>query len=241
MSPSFRRMGSSPATAAQHEPLAIPWNGIRRSTPGRTAGMILLECGVSATQGSSFFRKKKSAPRNRTARSRSESVSPLIVSPNGSWPAGTRGDGTPDSGRTAQCSRRSARRQVARDAPRVISRAKGRRLPTLRQGRESSHTRLRTNSTVFPTACMERDVGSQHLTARKDEPKTLAVENSIQEVTMTSNPSSRGFLLASLLAVLGLAACKTSSPTAPHGGGGGGGAATQFNLGPFGVGQSAQL
>jgi len=58
---------------------------------------------------------------------------------------------------------------------------------------------------------------------------------------MTSNPSSRGFLLASLLAVLGLAACKTSSPTAPHGGGGGGGAATQFNLGPFGVGQSAQL
>ena len=54
---------------------------------------------------------------------------------------------------------------------------------------------------------------------------------------MTSSRSiHRAFVLASLLAVLGIASCTSSSPTAPDGGGGGG---TTFNLGPFGVGQSA--
>ena len=55
---------------------------------------------------------------------------------------------------------------------------------------------------------------------------------------------NRALLLASLMIVLAGAACsKSSSPTAPSGGGGngGGGSGTPFNLGPFAVGQSAQL
>jgi len=54
-------------------------------------------------------------------------------------------------------------------------------------------------------------------------------------------------LLVALLAVLGAGACsKSDSPTAPYGGGGGGGAGgggtgTPFNLGPFGLNQSATL
>jgi plastocyanin len=50
-------------------------------------------------------------------------------------------------------------------------------------------------------------------------------------------------LLASLVLLLGFAACsKNNSPTDPYGGGGGGGGTTtgsQFNLGPFAIGQSA--
>jgi plastocyanin len=49
-------------------------------------------------------------------------------------------------------------------------------------------------------------------------------------------------LFASLVLLLGIAACsKSSSPTNPYGGGGGGGgtAGSQFNLGPFAIGQSA--
>ena len=47
--------------------------------------------------------------------------------------------------------------------------------------------------------------------------------------------------LAVLLAVLGVSACsKSGSPTAPHGSGGGG-TGTTFNLGPFGLNQSATL
>ena len=54
-------------------------------------------------------------------------------------------------------------------------------------------------------------------------------------------------LLAVLLAVLGVGACsKSGSPNAPYGGGGGGGTGgggtgTPFNLGPFGLNQSATL
>ena len=48
--------------------------------------------------------------------------------------------------------------------------------------------------------------------------------------------------LAALLAVLGAGACsKSGSPTAPYGGGGGGGTGTPFDLGPFGLKQSATL
>jgi hypothetical protein len=47
-------------------------------------------------------------------------------------------------------------------------------------------------------------------------------------------------LHVALLAVLGVGACsKSGSPTAPYGGGGGTG--TPFNLGPFGLNQSATL
>jgi plastocyanin len=49
------------------------------------------------------------------------------------------------------------------------------------------------------------------------------------------------FLFASLVFLLGIAACsKSSSPTNPYGGGGGGGggAGSQFNFGPFAIGQS---
>jgi Copper binding proteins, plastocyanin/azurin family len=48
--------------------------------------------------------------------------------------------------------------------------------------------------------------------------------------------------LVALLAVLGAGACsKSGSPTSPYGGGGGGGTGTPFNLGPFGLNQSAAL
>src|SRR5262245_7812323 len=54
---------------------------------------------------------------------------------------------------------------------------------------------------------------------------------------------ARALALASLLTVLGAAGCY-HSPTTPYGGGGGGGTTgggtgTQFNLGPFRLGQSA--
>jgi len=56
---------------------------------------------------------------------------------------------------------------------------------------------------------------------------------------VTCFPWSRALVVVSVLAVLGAAGCNGSSaPTAPPGGGGGG---TQFNLGPFGIGQSAQF
>ena len=66
-------------------------------------------------------------------------------------------------------------------------------------------------------------------------------------VALTPRRSRRGALILALFSALLLAGgCKGgSAPTAPNGGGGGGGggggAGTRFNLGPFGVGQSAQL
>jgi plastocyanin len=50
-------------------------------------------------------------------------------------------------------------------------------------------------------------------------------------------------LAASVAVALGVVACNSSNnPTAPYGGGGGGGGGgTSFNLGPFAIGQSAQL
>jgi len=57
--------------------------------------------------------------------------------------------------------------------------------------------------------------------------------------------ASHAFAFGSLLLLLSLAACsKSSSPTDPYGGGGGGGggggtSGSQFNLGPFALGQSA--
>ncbi len=50
-SPSSRRIGDSPAIAAQHEPLTTPWNSIMCSAPGMIAGMISGAGGASATQG----------------------------------------------------------------------------------------------------------------------------------------------------------------------------------------------
>ena len=54
---------------------------------------------------------------------------------------------------------------------------------------------------------------------------------------------ARGLLAASVAIALVVVACNSSNnPTAPSGGsGGGGGGGTSFNLGPFGIGQSAQL
>lgn len=70
--------------------------------------------------------------------------------------------------------------------------------------------------------------------------------NSIPSILVMPRPRrNRALILASLLALLGVAACsKSSSPTSPYGGGsggGGGGAGTAFNLGPFAVGQSAEF
>jgi Copper binding proteins, plastocyanin/azurin family len=57
---------------------------------------------------------------------------------------------------------------------------------------------------------------------------------------VTCFPWSRAIVVVSVLAVLAAAGCNGSSvPTAPPGGGGGG--SSPFNLGPFGIGQSAQL
>jgi plastocyanin len=48
--------------------------------------------------------------------------------------------------------------------------------------------------------------------------------------------------LALVFVALGGGACNSSSPTSPYGGGGGGGGGgTTFNLGPFGIGQSASF
>jgi plastocyanin len=59
-------------------------------------------------------------------------------------------------------------------------------------------------------------------------------------------PRGRVLALATLVVLLAVASCsKSSSPTNPYGGGGGtGGGGTpgsQFNLGPFGIGQSMQF
>jgi hypothetical protein len=61
-------------------------------------------------------------------------------------------------------------------------------------------------------------------------------------VMLRSDRRRRLLCLAALLAVLGVGACsKSGSPVAPYGGGGVGGTGAPFNLGPFGLNQSATL
>lgn len=78
-SPANSCTAASPRMPAQQLPAAIAWYSITCSTPGIRSGPISLAVGASAAQAPLPLTWKNTAPRSRTARSTSDSVSWLIA------------------------------------------------------------------------------------------------------------------------------------------------------------------